>query len=209
VNTVPTAVGLVLALLGPPAVALAFRGVGGLAGNAAAQACLLLLTLAVALIVRRGEHRSLASAGVRAPRAGSFVWAALLAAAYMFVVAPLMVATLRWSGARGFEPTLHELALLPAWYRVVIVVIGGTIEEFLYRGYAFERLALLLRSQTGALVLSSLIFAYAHTPLWGLGVSTALVLPAIFSTAFYLWRRDLAANVMAHVVTDLAGIVLA
>jgi uncharacterized protein len=78
----------------------------------------------------------------------------------------------------------------------------------LYRGYAFERLSVVLRSGPAAAVLSSVVFAYAHAPLWGFGVSTALVVPALCATAFYMWRRDLAANVIAHIATDLVGIVV-
>jgi membrane protease YdiL (CAAX protease family) len=52
------------------------------------------------------------------------------------------------------------------------------------------------------------VFAYAHAPLWGIGASTALLIPALFSALFYLWRRDLSANVLAHIAVDLVGIVI-
>jgi len=94
----------------------------------------------------------------------------------------------------------------PQHAALVDPVLGGIIEEFLYRGYAFERLSLLLRSRIAAAVVVSLLFAYAHVPLWGFAVSTVLVVPGICATAFYAWRRDLAANVIAHVATDLLGI---
>jgi membrane protease YdiL (CAAX protease family) len=202
--------GLALALFGLPAVAFAFRNraVGDLAANVAAQAGLVLVTLAVIFVVRFGEGRPLSSIGVIWPRASSFAWAALLAAGYLFVATPIMRSILSRIDASGFQPTVRRLAVLPAWYRVVIVVLDGTIEDVLYRGYAFERLAVYLRSTWSAAILSALVFAYAHTPLWGLGVSTALVVPALLGSFFYLWRRDLAANIMAHVTTDLLGIVV-
>jgi membrane protease YdiL (CAAX protease family) len=203
-----TGAGLLVALLGPPLVALAFHDAAsrGLVVSIAAQCCLILVTITVGLIVRYGERRPLATAGVRRPRPSSFAWAALLAIAYIFVAAPLMQAMLRRFGSPGFASGLSGLSALPVWYRATIVVIGGTIEEFLYRGYAFERLSLILRSRVAAAIGSSIVFAYAHWPLWGFGVSTVLVVPGIAATLFYLWRRDLSANVMAHVVTDLVGI---
>jgi len=202
--------GLILALFGPPAVAFVFRNAaaGDLTANVTAQVGLVLVTTAVVFIVRFGEGRPLSAIGLGWPRLSSFAWAAVLAAAYALVAAPIMRSILRRVDASGFEPTLRRLAMLPAWYRVVIVVLGGIVEDFLYRGYAFERLSVYLRSRWGAAVLSALVFAYAHAPLWGLGVSTALLIPALLGSFFYVWRRDLAANIMAHIATDLLGVVV-
>jgi membrane protease YdiL (CAAX protease family) len=203
-------VGLVVSLLGPPFVAFAFRNAapGDVTANLAAQGCLVLVVLAILCIVRFGEGRPLSAIGVGRPRVSTFIWAGLLAAGYVFVATPLMRAVLSRVDTSGFEPTLRRLAALPIWYRIAIVVLGGTIEDVLYRGYAFERLSVYLRSTWVAALVSSLIFAYAHAPLWGLGVSGALVIPALLGTLFYLWRRDLVANIIAHVATDLLGIVV-
>jgi membrane protease YdiL (CAAX protease family) len=203
-------VGLALALFGLPAVAFLFRNATAddFAANVAAQVGLVFVTAAVLFIVRFCEGRPLSAIGVRWPRPSSFAWAALLAAGYVFVATPIMRGVLSRVHAPGFEPTLRRIAVLPAWYRVVIVILGGTIEDVLYRGYAFERLSVYLRSTWGAAIVSALVFAYAHTPMWGLGVSTALVVPALLGSFFYLWRRDLAAYIMAHVATDLLGIVV-
>ena len=207
---VVSGVGLVVSLFGPPLVAFVFRNAapGDVAANLAAQSCLVLVVSAVLLIVRFGERRPLSAIGLRPPRASTVIWAALLTAGYVFVATPPMRAVLRRVDTSGFEPTLRQLAALPVWYRIAIVVLGGTIEDVLYRGYAFERLSLYLRGTWAAAIVSSLIFAYAHAPLWGLGVSSALVIPALLGGLFYLWRRDLAANIIAHVVTDLLGVVV-
>jgi membrane protease YdiL (CAAX protease family) len=208
-SKLPTIVGLVLALLGPPLVAFAFRKVspGVLPWNFAAQCCLVCVALAVVLIVRWGERRGLSTVGVRAPRLDSLAWAVLLTVANIFVVAPMMQATMSLLGSHGFAATVREIARLPVWYRVAIIVVDATIEELLYRGYALDRLAVVLRSQAAAVVLSSAIFAYAHAPLWGVGVATALLLPALLAGTFYLWRRDLSTMIAAHIATDLVGLV--
>jgi membrane protease YdiL (CAAX protease family) len=204
-----TGAGLALALFGPPLIAWTFRNaqVGALLPNVVAQACLLVLAVAVGCIVRFWERRPWTTVGVRPLRLATLGWAALLTATYVFVVAPLMQSTLHALGAGGFEPTVRALAALPRWYRVLIVVLGATVEDFLYRGYAQERLTALARSQLAGAALPSVIFAFAHAPLWGLGVATALLLPGLVGAWFYAWRRDLAANVLAHMVTDLLGLV--
>src|SRR3989304_2368804 len=47
--------------------------------------------------------------------------------------------------------------------------------------------------------LATLGFALAHVPAWGLGFALTADLPfGIVMTAFYLWRRDLLANMLAH-----------
>jgi membrane protease YdiL (CAAX protease family) len=62
-------------------------------------------------------------------------------------------------------------------------------------------------SRTAGAAVASLVFAFAHAPLWGLGAATLLVLPAAVGAAFYGWRRDLAALILAHIATDFMGIV--
>jgi uncharacterized protein len=207
--------GLALALLGPTAVSCAFRGAapGALAPNAAAQGCLVAVTLAVLWVARSRERLPWSSLGLRRPGAGTVVWGVALAAAYIAVAAPIMVALLVAMRATGFDATVRALARLPFAYRIAIVLVDATIEEFLYRGYAIGRLSSAMAPQLGprraegvAAALSTFAFAAAHAPLWGAGVAAVLTIPGILGVAFYLWRRDLAANILAHAVTDLAGL---
>ena len=94
---------------------------------------------------------------------------------------------------------LDQLAAMPAWFRVVVGLTGGMIEEIFYRGYAIERLAIITgRAWLGGLI-SAVIFGLAHIPEWGLGFALAADMPfGLLMTAFYLWRRDLLANILAH-----------
>ncbi len=48
----------------------------------------------------------------------------------------------------------------------------------------------------------------AHVPMWGWGPALTTVVSGAVATVFYIWRRDLVAIMIAHVVTDLAGIVI-
>ena len=91
----------------------------------------------------------------------------------------------------------------PLWLRAVAVLGGGAAEELLYRGYAQTRLAEL----TGSAALSVLAFALAHGPLWGAGPALSFLVSGGFLAAFFAWRRDLLANVTAHVVLDAVGLV--
>jgi membrane protease YdiL (CAAX protease family) len=104
---------------------------------------------------------------------------------------------------------MRSLAGLPSWYLALTIVIVAAGEEWLYRGYAVERLIALTGSGMAAACLSLLAFGLAHLPLWGIGASlTTLVSGALF-TGLYLWRRDVSFLILAHVATDLYGLVLA
>jgi membrane protease YdiL (CAAX protease family) len=205
-----TAIGLLLALLGPAAVAWAFRGqpLGALGSGVAGNVILLVLAFVVLGIVHFGERLDLASVGVRPPRASTFLWAGVLFAANVYLFTPFMQAVLARFGNVGFAPGLNALRAMPAWYRWGLVVVGPSIEDFLYRGYAIERLSAVMRSRPKAVLTASVIFALAHAPTWGMGVGLALVVPAILQGALYAWRRDLAVNALAHVATDALGFFL-
>jgi membrane protease YdiL (CAAX protease family) len=194
-------------MFGPPAIAWGFRWAPiGILTNLRAQVYLVLVASAVVGIVRFGERRPIESMlGIR-PDAKTLSWAALLTAIYVFVAAPIMGWATHVFGISGFDVTLHRLAALPAWYRALVVVVTAPLEDLLYRGYAQERLSSVV-GRTGGAVVITLLFAFAHAPLWGLGVAALLVLPSGVGAAFYAWRRDLTALVLAHVATDLIGIV--
>ena len=51
------------------------------------------------------------------------------------------------------------------------------------------------------------VFTLAHVPAWGLGFALAADLPfGIAMTLFYLWKRDLLANSLAHSAGMVVGL---
>jgi membrane protease YdiL (CAAX protease family) len=95
-------------------------------------------------------------------------------------------------GSGGVEGGLRRLAHLPPWFRIVLAVTGGAVEETLYRGYAVERLATITGRPWLGGAIAAAAFALAHVPGWGVGFALGADLPfGIAMTLFYLWRRDL------------------
>ena len=205
------AAGLALSLGGPALLAL---GVGPGDGSPIAQSLLGQLALAALVagvlgIVLAWERRPLASLGVRPLRAASFAFGLAAAAVLAYAVVPVASAFVRALGLAGFEAGLAAVHAWPLWLRILAVLTGGVAEELLYRGYAQTRLEELTGSAPLAAALSVLAFALAHGPLWGPGPVVTFVFAGGFLAALFLWRRDLLANVVAHVTVDALGLVLA
>ena len=83
----------------------------------------------------------------------------------------------------------------------VIVFRAGFVEELFYRGYAIERLESLGWPQWAAAIVPLVIFAAMHVTGGPVNMLIAFTLGAIL-TAFYLWRQDLVANMIAHFLVD-------
>jgi membrane protease YdiL (CAAX protease family) len=49
-------------------------------------------------------------------------------------------------------------------------------------------------------------FGVAHLPVWGAFFAFTTVVSGSLMTAFYPWRRDVLALIVAHVASDLAGL---
>jgi membrane protease YdiL (CAAX protease family) len=150
-------------------------------------------------VVLRCERLPLASIGIRRP-----TWRTLIAALLLWAVTRVLTLlisepVLNTFGTEGLETGVQGLALLPIWFRVIVGLTGGMVEEILYRGYAIERLALLTGQRWLAGMISAVIFGLAHIPTWGVAFALGVDLPfGIVMTLFYLWKRDLIANIIAH-----------
>jgi membrane protease YdiL (CAAX protease family) len=194
---------LVAALLGPPLFAVASNGLFGELPPLRIQVVLQLLycvfAASVVWVVLRRERLPLRSIGVKRPTWSTLAGAILVALVALYVLPLATTPLIKLLGTEGLDAGLQRLAALPAWFRVFVGVTGGAVEELLYRGFAVERLAAMTGRRWLAGTLAALAFGFAHVPAWGLAFSLVADLPfGILMTAFYLWRRDLLANVLAH-----------
>src|SRR5438094_6222740 len=98
-----------------------------------------------------------------------------------------------------------------AWGFVIAVVsaavVGGragVVEELFYRGYAIERLRMIGLGPFWSVTIPLVIFSLGH---WSGGAANILIAFAagIILTGFYLWRRDLVANMIGHGLVDFVA----
>jgi membrane protease YdiL (CAAX protease family) len=110
------------------------------------------------------------------------------------------------TGYNGGE-TGKAFGKLPLWLVTLIVIRAGAVEELCYRGYAIERLQSLGVPGWLAASIPLAIFGIGHWTGGWANIIIALALGAILAV-FYLWRRDLAANMIGHFLVDFVGNVL-
>jgi uncharacterized protein len=159
--------------------------------------------LSLIVIIRRGEHLSLRSIGIGTARWWkSILWGFVIAAVSMVVVGALAYLT-----QYGHGPGSAAFEKLPLWLITAIVFRAGVVEELFYRGYAIERLQSVGLTRFWAVAIPLVIFSLGH---WSGGAANILIAFAagLILTGFYLWRRDLVANMIGHGLVDFIANVL-
>jgi membrane protease YdiL (CAAX protease family) len=159
------------------------------------------LGVLVLVIVVFLERSSLASIGIGKMSGRD----ALAGAIFGFVELVPLVALpplLHRFGVSGIAIRVQDAPLLLEWASIISAAIA---EEMIFRGYLIERLSRLMKSVKGAAVLSCLLFALWHIPLWGYSGMIAAGVTGILDTFLYLWRRNLPACMLAHFLTDALG----
>jgi membrane protease YdiL (CAAX protease family) len=152
-------------------------------------------------LARRGERLPLQSIGIgTSPWWKSLLWGLATAAACLAVAGTLAHLT-HYGSATSY------LDKLPVSVVTLIVLRAGVVEELFYRGFAIERLQAVGLSRAAAVAIPLAIFAVGHWTGGAANILIALVLGGIL-TAFYLWRRDLVANMIGHFLVDFLANVL-
>src|SRR5205809_1423154 len=154
-------------------------------------------------IIRRGERLPLTSIGLGTSRWWkSILWGLVIAVASAAAGGVLAALT-----GYGHGPGSAAFEKLPLWLITLIVLRAGVVEELFYRGYAIERLQAVGLKPAWAAGIPLVIFALGHWTGGAANILIALVLGAILSD-FYLWRRDLVADMIGHGTVDFVANVL-
>ena len=132
----------------------------------------------------------------------SIVWG-LITGILCGAAAGVIVYATKYTGG----PHAHEMERLPLWLVVVIVFRAGFVEELFYRGFAIERLHSMGWRSGSAALFPLTIFSLLHYTGGAVNIVLAFVLGGILAL-FYLWRRDLVANISAHFLVDFVANVL-
>jgi len=202
-----------LALAGPAVVAVLGAQLephpATLAAHAIGLIAIAVITLGVFAWATCGEGYTLRRMGFGQCSWATPLLAIALTAFFVLLFGPIAYWALARCGLQGFGPGIQAVNQLPTAYLMLTIVIVASAEELLYRGYAIARLSDLTGSHLLASIVSTVAFGLTHVPMWAWAPAATTILSGGIVTAVYLWRQDILALILAHIATDLCGIVLA
>jgi len=166
------------------------------------QAALWMLFASVLFIVVFWEKQKPKSLWLKPFGWQSVGWGGGLILAHLLFLFPATEWLREAFGLAGYAAGMEKIIVLPLWFRVVAVITAGVVEETLFRAYTVTRLAQLSGSLWMATMLSAIAFAALHIPVWGMGPSISFFLGGAAATAFFVWKRDLLAMILAHATID-------
>jgi membrane protease YdiL (CAAX protease family) len=162
-----------------------------------------LSVFALLFIILRQERLPLLSIGIGTSTVKkSMLWGGVITLV-CGVLAVVIAGLTHFNGGSAGE----AFSKLPLWLVTLIVIRAGVVEELFYRGYAIERLQALGLNRYAAAALPLVIFAVGHWTGGWANILIAFVLGAVLA-GFYLWRRDLVANMIGHFMVDFVANVL-
>jgi uncharacterized protein len=201
-----TWIGLAVSLFSMLIIRQAFRAVTPEPGTAltlAREACMFASAGLLFWLVRKKEELPLSSIGIgTSPLWKSLAWGVVIAVAC--IVPAVVLAKLT---GYGHGAASQAFAKLPVWVLFVVVLRAGIVEELFFRGYAIERLRAVGAGRIASWAIPLAVFSAAHWTGGAANILIALVLGGIL-TAFFLWRRDLVANMFGHFLVDFVANVL-
>jgi uncharacterized protein len=164
------------------------------------EALIWLSALTLLVIILRGEHLPVRSIGLGTAR----WWKSILWGFIIAIVSAVVIGTLAYVTSYGHGPGSSAFEKLPLWLITAIVFRAGVVEELFYRGYAIERLRMIGLGRFWSVAIPLVIFSLGH---WTGGAANILIafVAALILTAFYLWRRDLVANMIGHGLVDFVA----
>ena len=156
--------------------------------------------LLLLVIIKAGEGLPLSSVGIGTARFWKSILWGLLLGLVCLVAGGIVGALTHFNGGEAGK----ALGRLPTWLVSLIVVRAGVVEELCYRGYAIERLHALGLPRWIAAAVPLGIFGVGHWTGGWANIVIALVLGGILA-AFFVWRRDLVANMIGHWFVDFVA----
>ena len=155
------------------------------------------------VLVRRAERLPFSSIGIGTRGWGKSILWGLVIFVSCFAAGGMLVHLTGY----GHGTAAAAIDKLPLWMITLVVLRAGVVEELFYRGYVIERLQAFGLNRFVAAGIPLVIFAAGHWTGGAANILIALVLGAILA-GFYLWHRDLVANMIGHFAVDFVAIVI-
>lgn len=196
--------GLVISLLLPLLLAYLAATVWHIPSGSIAKELLMWLPfILLFLLVTYGEKTSFADLGFRQPVGKSLLLALVILISIvgvMSVYSWLYFLLLKQHPPK--DDVTMQLRHTSIWIKLLIAIRAGVTEETFFRAYGITRLQEVTGRKWIALALPLILFAAGHYFSGGFAhVANAFVIGAVL-TIFFVRRRNLVANILAHVLLD-------
>jgi len=154
------------------------------------------------------ERRPLSSIGLRRPDWKTFVFAVPVGVLMVAILLVSYTVIFPALGLKANAGAMSNILHTPWWYRFLLVTRAAVAEETIYRAYPIERVSGLTGSRAAGLAVSVIAFTAAHYSYWGWAQLLPVAAGGLLLGLYYLWRRDLVSNMIAHFVADGSGFLL-
>lgn len=169
-----------------------------------------LIALTILIYVLRVERRKLSSIGLKPVTFETFWIAGLgLFLAVVFVGISLTMGKFLGLEFSGSQSALAETAAVPLWLLALFLLRAAGVEELLFRGFLISRGIELKIRPLPMVLISTAIFVAPHAIFWP-GPHLLLVTSAGLAFGLiFIWKRDLASCILAHIGFNMIGIAMA
>ena len=200
-----TITGLLYVFLIPPIVICSFQALSPmLLTNSFVlirESSLLGLTGILLLLIVKGEKLGLESIGLHNKHWGKSI---LLSFVIMIATIAVVLVCLTLFKLVGitYGKSDGKYAHVSLWVMTFMMIRAGFFEEIFYRGYMMERLNTISKNWLVYFLLPSIIFGLMHYQ-QGIGGIIIATAGGLVVSYFYWKKRDLKANIIAHIMVDL------
>lgn len=165
---------------------------------------------ALIFVVIRGEHRSLASIGLKTITVKEGLLAIVLGILLSLSVPVLTLIASQIIPTSEQETIVSVTKSVPAIILLLGVLTAGITEEILYRGYPIERIIEITGNKWLAVAISMIAFVLPHIVGWNLTHVIGVVVPlGLILSGLYMWKRNLIFNMIIHILVDLPLVFMA
>jgi len=161
-------------------------------------------SIALLLLVVFWERRPLDSIGIRRIASADAV-AALGGYLLVFLLSRVLVLVLPRIAPESLQ---IAITLFPFSLRLAMAVTAAVTEEVESRGYLIERLESVTGSSVVAGGLAFLVFVIEHLNSWDTVHALRITPWAVVLVILYLWRRNLPACIMLHLLVDAVALLV-
>ena len=197
--------GVILVVLALPFAAPFVHG-ESLAEKTIREGIFWLATVLLVLYVVAVEKRPLSSIGLRRATWKTAAFGVIAALVSLAGILAMINVVFPATHLNFNVAALSNLRDTPIWFRVTLVLRAALFEELFYRGFAIERLSEMFGARWLAALISFAAFTLAHVGYWGWSQVLIAGWGGAVLTLLYVWRRDLICNMIAHFLTDAAGL---